>query len=238
MIPYVWFVSKTVPPAGKAVIADMASAFRARGGKLTVYIDGPTGGVETDGVYAWKSLTGMERIVTILCPTGALWHLWGTAPAWWWMVRLRARAAHTAFDDNPSWKGYPSRLFPYDAGEGEAVIIPTFNARISDNARSGSYQAGSGADPALQAAAMTMRGMVAVGTPSKFLNAMLGEDGYFHVQGDNDESRSRAAKLADSEEGRRMAASARHHIKTRFSTDKCADSLIALYRRIQGGKAK
>ena len=85
---------------------------------------------------------------------------------------------------------------------------------------------------------MTMRGMVAVGAPSPFLDAMLGNDGYFHVQGDNEESRSRAAKLANSEEGRRMAASARHHIKTQYSADRCADSLIALYRKIQGGKAK
>ena len=257
MIPCVWYVSGTALPLEKAVVANMASAFRARGGKVALYIDGGMGGVEPDGAYAWRALTGTERAGRILFPGGALWHLWGDAPLWWGLVRLRSRTAHTVFaeknptdkskskskipgkiSDNISWKGYPSRLFPDTAREGEGVLVPAFDSRVSDNALSGPHVAGPGPFDALRAASMTMRGLVTVGLSSPCLDGILGPEGYFHVQEDTEDAWREAMGAAESEEGRRRAASARHHIKTRCSADQCADSLIALYRKVLGGKAE
>ena len=263
MIPYIWFVSEKALPIEKAVIAGMAAAFRARGGNLVAYIDGATGGVESDETYSWKSLTWAERFVTVLCPTGALWHLWGPAPMWWPLVRVRARTAHTALPsgrsqagasyaardtgaslpggtgkkEKISWRGYPSRLFPCDAHDGEAGIVPTFDARISDNALSGPHVALPGALGALRAAALTMRGLVTAAEPSAYLDAMLGADGYLRVTDDTEDGWMAAMKAAESDEGRKTAAAARYYIKSHCSVDACADSLIALYRKIGGKRA-
>ncbi|MBQ9564093.1 MAG: hypothetical protein IJU98_00765 [Synergistaceae bacterium] len=220
----------------------MASAFRERGGKVTVYMDGAMGDAGADGVYAWKALTGWERLITVLGSGGGMWHLWGDAPFWWGWIRLRSRTAHTAFkersSDKVSWRGYPSRLVPEDAREGEAVLVPAFGARVSGNAQSGAHRAGPGPLDAVRAAALTLRGMTVAGLPSPYLDALLGTDGYIRVREDTEEAWEEAVRLAGSEEGRKLAASARHAIKGQCSVDRCADSLIVLYRKVLGGKVE
>ncbi|MBR1671509.1 MAG: hypothetical protein IJ702_01140 [Fretibacterium sp.] len=234
MIPCVWYVSRTVNPWEQTLIGSMAAALRARGAfPLSLYIDGGTGDVEGEPC-SWRALTGLERAGRIL-GRKALWHLWGSAPSWWGLIRLRFRTVHTSFDEKPSWRGYPSRLFPEPAREGEAVLIPTFNVRgVTDNAQSGLHVAGPRPLDALHAASLTMRGLVVAALSSPSLDALLGPEGYFRVPRDTEEDWRRALEITASEPGRRLAAAARHHIKDHCSADQCADSLIALYREVMG----
>lgn len=131
MIPCVWFVSKTARPWERALIGNMASAFRARGAALSLYVDGGVAEVEAEGAQSWNALTGIERISQALFSRRRLWHLWGEAPLWWGLVRLHSRTVHTSFEARPSWRGHPTRFFPEPTREGEALLIPTFNSRIS-----------------------------------------------------------------------------------------------------------
>lgn len=131
MIPCVWYVSKTVDVWRRALIGRMAESLRSRGVSLSLYVDGSVAGIDAREVSAWSALTGLERASRIAFSGRALWHLWGDAPAWWRIVRLRSRAVHTSFEEKTSWCGYPSRVFPDRTREGEALILPTFDFRIS-----------------------------------------------------------------------------------------------------------
>lgn len=131
MIPCVWYVSKTVDVWRRALIGRMAESLRSRGISLSLYVDGSVAGIDAREVSAWSALTGLERASRIAFSGRALWHLWGDAPAWWRIVRLRSRAVHTSFEEKTSWCGYPSRVFPDRTREGEALILPTFDFRIS-----------------------------------------------------------------------------------------------------------
>ncbi|MCR4819388.1 MAG: hypothetical protein K5841_10565 [Fretibacterium sp.] len=214
----------------------MAASLRARGGDVSLYVDGGT--AELAEACSWRALTGLERAGRIL-GRGGLWHLWGNAPSWWWLIRLRFRTVHTSFEEKTVWKGYPSRLFPELAREGETVLIPTFATRgAADNAQSGLHVGGATPLDALRAASLTMRGLVVAAFPSPCLDAILGTDGYFHVSEDSEEAWRQALEVVASEEGRRLAASARHYLKEHCSADQCADSLITLYRRAMEGRTE
>jgi len=77
---------------------------------------------------SWDSLTFFERMKAVLF-RGKLWHLWGDAPVWWGLVRLRARTVHTSLGTEPHWRGHPTRLFKEQAGDGENRILPTFESK-------------------------------------------------------------------------------------------------------------
>lgn len=226
MIPCVWYVSASVQPWEREVIGGMASALRARDVPLTLC---SSGGLAAGG-ESWDGLTGLERAGRVLF-SGSLWHLWGRPPVWWGLIRLRARTIHTSFDEKPIWRGHPSRLFPAPTPWGEALLLPTFTSRLQA-AQSGPHVAGPDPLDALRAAALTLRGLVAVGLPSPYLDATLGPDGYIQVPQDEEESWLQAMATAEAEEGRRRSAAARHFIKIHFSPAQSADSLLAAYREV------
>ena len=130
MISCTWYVSKISHPWERAMIGDMGVALRARGFGVSIYTDGGTMDFGVDGVFSWRSLTGLERVRLILSSAGTLWHLWGEPPAWWSLVRVRSRTVHTSWMPAPAWRGHPSRLFAEQAGDGETVIKPTFESRL------------------------------------------------------------------------------------------------------------
>ena len=131
MIPCVWYVSKTIRPWERTLIGDMASALRAREASVTLYADGGTKGMELDEVQSWSALTAFERAGRVLLSGRALWHLWGRAPSWWWLIRLRFRTVHTSLDEDPIWRGHPTRLLREQALEGESLLAPTFESHVS-----------------------------------------------------------------------------------------------------------
>ena len=138
MVPCIWYASKIAHPWERAMIGNMGAALRARGVGLSIYTDGGTTDFCLDGVLSWRALTLLERMRLILSSTGALWHLWGEAPRWWGLVRVRSRTVHTSWRPNPVWRGHPSRIFTEQADDGETVIKPTFESRLA--------QPGEGAD--------------------------------------------------------------------------------------------
>ena len=96
MVPCIWYASKIAHPWERAMIGNMGAALRARGVGLFIYTDGGTMDFCLDGVLSWRALTLLERMRLILSSTGALWHLWGEAPRWWGLVRVRSRTVHTS----------------------------------------------------------------------------------------------------------------------------------------------
>jgi hypothetical protein len=126
----VWYVSGFHRPWEASVVDGLAAALKAKGfSSLQVYVGGGTANFRADGVMSWRSLTFFERLTTVLFK-GKLWHLWGKAPFWWRLVRLRARTVHTSLDDSPDWRGHPTRLFEEQARHGESPISPTFEAKV------------------------------------------------------------------------------------------------------------
>ena len=126
----IWYVSGFHRPWEAAVIGNLAAAMKARIPALQVYVDGGTANLRADGVLSWNSLTFFERVSTVLFK-GKLWHLWGKAPFWWGLIRLRARTVHTSLDDVSEWMGHPTRLFAEQVSQGESVIKPTFEVKVA-----------------------------------------------------------------------------------------------------------
>ena len=83
---------------------------------------------------------------------------------------------------------------------------------------------------AMRAGILTMRGLAIASPKSGWLDEILGPDGYFLIQDDEDLPRIIRQGLAD--RGRHMAMAARHFLKSRRSHERCTDSLITLYRRV------
>ncbi|MBR1486738.1 MAG: hypothetical protein IJ597_05740, partial [Synergistaceae bacterium] len=79
---------------------------------------------------------------------------------------------------------------------------------------------------AMRAGILTMRGLAIASPKSGWLDEILGPDGYFLIQDDDDLPRIIRQGLAD--RGRHMAIAARHFLKSRRSHERCTDSLITL----------
>ncbi len=103
------------------------------------------------------------------------------------------------------------------------------------SAKSGCFVSGDGPSEALLAAVLTMQGLAVVGPDSSYLHSLLGDDGYFSVEGDEEETWGEAIRHALSDRGRAVATSARHFIKTRYAAAECAGSLEAMYRSVLEG---
>ena len=101
------------------------------------------------------------------------------------------------------------------------------------NLKSGVFVADSfNISDALRAAAMSMQGLAVAAAQSDYLDKLLGRDGYFVLDCNDEDAQREVILKALSEQGRRMAAAARHFIKENYSADKCADSFIELYKNI------
>ena len=124
----IWYVSGFRQPWEADVISNLAEALKKRGVLLQVYSKGGTARLNVEDAMSWNSLTFFERMKAVLFG-GKLWHLWGDAPIWWGLVRLRARTVHTSLEATPRWRGHPTRLFKEQAGEGENRILPTFESK-------------------------------------------------------------------------------------------------------------
>lgn len=277
----------------------MASALKSRA-EIIIYVDGGINDIKAENTFSWNALTSLERAGKILFSGKNIWHLWGEAPSWWGLVRLHARTVHTlSFNNknkNSEWRGQPSRLFPDKALNGENILIPSFEIRVSNHennnlnnlnlkavyagfdnapealkpvlddlnikldgelipvintdgadfnlnnsqAKSGVFIANSlSIYDALKAAMLTMQGLAVVAQKSEYLDLLLGSDGYFKIDKDiiknnkiSEDTWREAVFNALSEQGRRMAVSARHFIKKNYSAEECADSFLELYRRV------
>ena len=283
MLSCIWYISKNISAWERALIGNMASALKSRA-EIIIYADGGVNNIKYENAYSWQALTSLERAKNILFSGKRLWHLWGDAPAWWPLVKLHARTAHTLnfnfnFNNkNFKWQGCPSRLFPDDrASSGEFILIPNFDFKLNNNvnqaeapavyasdkiakdfdlnikldgnlikvininnldfnsqAKSGVFIADSlNIYDALKAAVLTMQGLAVVSLKSEYLDKLLGSDGYFKLDlEDGKDARREIILKALSEQGRRVSASARHFIKSNYSSERCADSFLELYKNI------
>ena len=127
---YVWYVSGFNQPWETDVISNLAEALKNKGVSLRVYAQGGTAHLNVENVMSWNSLTFFERVKAVFSGR-KLWHLWGDAPLWWGLVRVRSRTVHTSLCTNPQWKGHPTRLFKEQARQGENRVQPTFEPKAA-----------------------------------------------------------------------------------------------------------
>ena len=114
--------------------------------------------------------------------------------------------------------------------EGDYEVIDISQKVLRPEALSGIYIARStGPREAMRAAVLTMRGVAVASRKSGYLDEILGPDGYFLIQ---DDDLSRIIKFGLGEKGRHMAGAARHFLKSRRSHERCAESLISVYKRV------
>ena len=251
-----WYISDSVSDVLAQVINDMANALRSHSRDIDLKVISAKD----------KSISGIERAKNIFTKK-EIWHLFGSAPSWWRIVRLHSRTVHTLLESS-EWAGYPSRFFTEGALNGEAVVFPVFDSLISQSgevdkavfirskkrklpegdykvmdisekilrpeALSGLYIADEAAPrEAMRAGILTMRGLSVASPKSGWLDEILGPDGYFLIEDeDNDENLTRIIRQGLGERGRLMAMSARHFLKSRRSHERCTDSLITLYRKV------
>lgn len=115
--------------------------------------------------------------------------------------------------------------------EGDYEVVDISERLLRPEALSGIYIAkGTGPREAMRAGILTMRGAAIASEKSGYLDEILGPDGYFLIQNDDDLPRIIQQGLGG--RGRHMAMSARHFLKSRRSHERCTDSIISLYRKV------
>ena len=227
----IWYVSGFTQPWEADVISNLAEALRNRGMSLQVYSQGGTARFRAGEVMSWNSLTFFERLKAVLSGgKKKLWHLWGDAPPWWGLVRLRFRTVHTSLSPGkPDWRGLPTRLFKEQTGDGENRVLPTFETRAAwtDNEQFDEpfFVADDTPGCALQAAFMTMRGVPVVAREvNPFVAELLGPGGYIVEPRESETPAADAIRAA--------SAAARRFLKERYGAAPAAELLESLYESV------
>ena len=115
--------------------------------------------------------------------------------------------------------------------EGDYEVLDIGEQILRPEALSGVYFTNNtGPREAMRAGILTMRGLAIASEKSGYLDEILGPDGYFVVQSEEDIPRIIRQGLGD--RGKHVAVSARHFLKSRRSHERCTDSLITLYRKV------
>ncbi|MBQ7544069.1 MAG: hypothetical protein IJT02_03910 [Synergistaceae bacterium] len=115
--------------------------------------------------------------------------------------------------------------------EGDYEVLDIGQQILRPEALSGVYITNhTGPREAMRAGILTMRGLAIASEKSGYLEEILGPDGYFVMNGEDDLPKIIRQGLG--ERGRHVAMSARHFLKSRRSHERCTDSLITLYRKV------
>ena len=116
--------------------------------------------------------------------------------------------------------------------EGDYQVMDIYKKILRPEALSGVYIADEVTPrEAMRAGILTMRGLSIASKKSGWLDEILGPDGYFLIQNE-EEDLPRIIRQGLGDRGRHMAMAARHFLKSRRSHERCTDSLITLYRKV------
>lgn len=125
-----WYIGESLLPWEASVAGTLARALIRSGVALHAYSGAGTDLLNIPGLLSWRSMHTMERAAAAGI-RGRLWHLWGTPPSWWGMVRLRARTVHTRFSMKTEWKGHPTVFSATECSGGETYIPPGFEVKVN-----------------------------------------------------------------------------------------------------------
>ena len=204
-----------------------------------------------------------ENLIEIFKPAD-IWHLFGDhEPLIWKIVKMHSKTVHTPIKNlfALNANNFISPAFGsvnLHSGESDKAIYIDENLKFDENINnnfpvinlsgqnnknipseilSGIYITFDNSElTALRAGLLTMRGLCVASVKSEYLNEILGPDGYFMIEDERDITR--IIRQGMGERGRNLAVSARHFIHTRRSDEKCAESVINLYREIVGENKK
>ena len=125
-----WFLGESLLPWEASVAGSIARALIQNGTILHTYSASGIEAFNIPGLLSWRSMNALERGAAVLSQ-GRLWHLWGTPPSWWGLIRFRSRTVHTSFFPPEEWKGHPTVLTQRDASGGETYIPPVFEVKVN-----------------------------------------------------------------------------------------------------------
>lgn len=125
-----WYIGESLLPWEASVAGTLARALIRSGAALYAYSGSGTELLNIPGLLSWRSMHTIERAAAA-GTKGRLWHLWGTPPSWWGLVRLRARTVHTRFSVKTEWKGHPTVLSATECSGGETYIPPAFEVKVN-----------------------------------------------------------------------------------------------------------
>lgn len=125
-----WYMGESLLPWEAAAAGALARALMRGGTAVKAFAAAGTDALNIPGILSWRSMTALERMSAILY-RGRLWHLWGSPPPWWPLVRLRARTVHTAFSSPTDWKGHPTALSAANRSGGETYIPPALEVKVN-----------------------------------------------------------------------------------------------------------
>lgn len=248
-----WYIAKSVNPVFDQIIRDMAASFKAHAKDIEINIisakdTGCQAGFERfKNIFARKSIWHLFghapfwwKIVQIHSRTV---HTLLDSTKWaGYPTRLFNEGALTGqgviypvFDSLASrTEDLRKAVFvrgKIDLPPGDYEVVDIYQKVLRPEALSGIYIAKeTGPREAMRAGILTMRGLCVASQKSGWLDEILGPDGYFMI--DENSDISRIIKFGLGEKGRHMAMSARHFLKTRRSHEKCAESLISVYKRV------
>ncbi|MFA7621871.1 MAG: hypothetical protein WCY56_08535 [Aminobacteriaceae bacterium] len=131
-----WYISESLRPWEAAVAGALARGLIKAGVKIHPFSGCGTESLAVPGLLSWRSLNAVERLITV-AGKGKLWHLWGTPPKWWKLLRLRSRTIHTCFNRSLRWEGHPTVLSAVSYSSGESYIPPAFEMKMSWGAEEG-----------------------------------------------------------------------------------------------------
>jgi hypothetical protein len=125
-----WYIGESLLPWEASVAGTLARALIRSGTVLHAYSGSGTDLLNIPGLLSWRSMHTIERAAAA-GTRGRLWHLWGTPPFWWGLVRLRARTVHTRFSLKTEWKGHPTVFSATECSGGETYIPPAFEVKVN-----------------------------------------------------------------------------------------------------------
>ena len=253
MYSFNWYIAKSVNPVFDQIIRDMASSFRSHAKDIEINIISAKDSSYQAGFERVKNIFAHKSIWHLFGHAPFWWKIvrlhsrtvhtlldstkWAGYP-----TRLFNEGALTGqgviypvFDSLASrTEDVNKAVFvrgEVNLPEGDYEVVDISQKILRPEALSGIYIASeTGPREAMRAGILTMRGAAIASKKSGYLDEILGPDGYFLI--DDNSDMSRVIKFGLGEKGRHMAMSARHFLKTRRSHDKCAESLISVYKRV------
>lgn len=128
-----WYIGESLLPWEAASAGALARALIRGGTAVKAFAASGVDGLNIPGILSWRSMTSAERASAALI-RGRLWHLWGTPPPWWPLVRLRARTVHSSFLPHTDWKGHPTVMSAVGRTGRETYIPPALEVKVNWNA--------------------------------------------------------------------------------------------------------
>ena len=248
-----WYISASVNGVLEQVIQDMAAALRSHSKDIDLNVISAREFQHKPFISLIKEICTKRNIWHLFGKAPLWWRLvrlhsrtvhtqlegdtWGGWPSRFFAEGLKSGEAviFPVFDPLGSMSPESGKAVFFrdkkNIPEGDYEVLDISGKILRPEALSGIYIANVPTPrEAMRAGILTMRGLAVASPKSGYIEEILGPDGYFMFE--SDDELPEVIRLGLGEKGRHKAISARHYLKSRRSHDRCTESLITLYRKV------